>query len=159
MARNCSVAAALQVIGEQWALLALREVFMGVRRFDAIQEATGAPRAVLVRRLRTLVEAGVLELHDYREPGSRTRQEYRLTEVGRELQPVITALMQWGDKHLAGPGGPPLSVLHADCGAPVRAVLCCADGHQLADTGWEISPVVNRQNPSGAIPSGASLKQ
>ncbi|MFF2556518.1 winged helix-turn-helix transcriptional regulator [Nocardia sp. NPDC058058] len=135
MARNCSVAAALGIVGEQWALLALREVFLGVRRFDAIQEATGAPRAVLIRRLRTLVDSGVLELHDYREPGSRTRQEYRLTAAGRELQPVLTALMQWGDKHLAGPGGAPLAVSHADCGAPVRAVLRCDEGHQLPDTG------------------------
>lgn len=139
MARNCSVAATLELIGEQWSLLALREVFLGVRRFDAIQEATGAPRAVLVRRLRGLVEAGILELRDYREPGARTRQEYRLTAAGRELQPVLTALMQWGDKHLAGPAGPPLAITHTDCGAPVRAALCCAEGHHLEDTGRELT--------------------
>ncbi|WP_067535559.1 winged helix-turn-helix transcriptional regulator [Nocardia crassostreae] len=139
MARNCSVAATLAVVGEQWALLALREVFLGVRRFDAIQEATGAPRAVLVKRLKSLVDAGVLERRDYREPGARTRQEYRLTEAGRELQPVLTALMQWGDKHLAGPDGPPLAATHAKCGAPVRATLCCANGHHLADTGRELT--------------------
>ncbi|WP_040816605.1 winged helix-turn-helix transcriptional regulator [Nocardia concava] len=141
MARNCSVAATLELIGEQWSLLALREVFLGVRRFDAIQEATGAPRAVLVRRLRGLVEAGILERRDYREPGARTRQEYRLTAAGRELQPVLTALMQWGDKHLAGPEGPPLAVTHTDCGAPVRATLCCAEGHHLEDTGRELTAI------------------
>ncbi|MGX1805449.1 winged helix-turn-helix transcriptional regulator [Nocardia sp. NPDC055321] len=139
MARICSVANALEVVGEQWALLALREIFLGVRRFDAIQAATGAPRAVLVRRLNTLVEAGVLERRDYREPGARTRQEYRLTEAGRELQPVLTALMQWGDRHLAGPAGPPLAITHTDCGAPVRATLCCEHGHQLADSGHELT--------------------
>ncbi|WP_067574527.1 winged helix-turn-helix transcriptional regulator [Nocardia acidivorans] len=147
MARNCSVAAALGIVGEQWALLALREVFLGVRRFDAIQEATGAPRAVLIRRLRTLVDAGVLEPRDYREPGARTRQEYHLTTAGRELQPVLTALMQWGDKHLAGPAGPPLAVSHADCGAPVRAVLCCTEGHRLPDTGRGLIAT-----PAGAQP-------
>ncbi|MFI5776221.1 winged helix-turn-helix transcriptional regulator [Nocardia sp. NPDC051570] len=138
MARECSVAAALGVVGEQWSLLVLREVFLGVRRFDAIAEATGAPRAVLMRRLRTLVDAGVLARRDYREPGARTRQEYHLTAAGRELQPVLTALMQWGDKHLAGPAGPPLTVTHAECGAPVRATLRCEHGHVLADTGREM---------------------
>ncbi|WP_460717886.1 winged helix-turn-helix transcriptional regulator [Nocardia heshunensis] len=139
MARNCSVAATLELIGEQWSLLALREVFLGVRRFDAIADATGAPRAVLVRRLRTLVETGILERVDYREPGARTRQEYRLTSAGRELQPVLTALMQWGDKHLAGPDGPPLAITHTECGEPVRATLCCAAGHHLEDTGRELT--------------------
>ena len=123
------------MVGEQWALLILREVFLGVGRFDAIQEATGVSRAVLMQRLNWLVEADVLQRRDYREPGSRMRQEYRLTEAGRELQPVLTALMQWGDKHLAGPAGPPLVVTHADCGAPVRATLRCEHGHVLADTG------------------------
>lgn len=138
MARRCSVAAALTVLGEQWALLALREVALGVRRFDAIQEATGAPRAVLSRRLRSLVEAGVLERCDYREPGSRGRQEYRLTPAGRELQPVLTALMQWGDRYLSGEQGPPLAVTHADCGAPVHAELVCEKGHLLGETGREL---------------------
>ena len=135
MARRCSVAATLAIVGEQWALLALREVFLGVRRFDAIQEATGAPRAVLSRRLQSLVEAGVLARQEYREPGSRGRQEYRLTAAGRELQPVLTALMQWGDTHLAGADGPPLVVTHTDCGAPVRSVLVCEEGHILGVDG------------------------
>lgn len=141
MPRRCSVAATLAVVGEQWALLALREVALGVRRFDAIQAATGAPRAVLSRRLRTLVDAGVLERTDYREPGSRRRQEYRLTEAGRELQPVLTALMQWGDKHLAGAEGPPLAVTHSGCGAPVRAKLVCDEGHVLGETGRDLTAV------------------
>lgn len=139
MARRCSVADTLRVVGEQWALLVLREVFLGVRRFDAIQEKTGAPRAVLVRRLRALVDAGVLVRRDYRDAGARTRQEYHLTESGRELQPVLTALMQWGDKHLAGPAGPPLRVTHTGCGEPVRATLRCATGHHLDDTGRELT--------------------
>ncbi|MGH3648673.1 MAG: winged helix-turn-helix transcriptional regulator [Micromonosporaceae bacterium] len=133
--RACSVAQTLELVGERWSLLVLREVFLGVRRFEAIHDATGAPRAVLTRRLRALVEAGVLQRHTYREPGARARDEYRLTPAGRELQPVLTALMQWGDRHLDWPGGPPLRVTHAGCGAPVRATLRCADGHVLDDTG------------------------
>ncbi|MBE9375347.1 helix-turn-helix transcriptional regulator [Saccharopolyspora sp. HNM0983] len=135
MARECSVARSLEIVGERWSLLVLREVFLGVHRFDRIRAATGAPRAVLVRRLDALVAHGVLRRDDYRDTGARTRQEYRLTEAGRELQPVLTALMQWGDRHLTGPDSPPLRLLHADCGSPVRAELRCARGHRLDDTG------------------------
>ncbi|MEU1208581.1 helix-turn-helix domain-containing protein [Nocardia sp. NPDC005825] len=144
MARECSVAAALAVVGEQWSLLVLREVALGVRRFDAIQEATGASRAILGARLRGLTEAGVLERVEYREPGSRTRHEYQLTVAGRELQPVLTALMQWGDRHLAGPEGPPLTVTHTGCGATVRATLRCEHGHVLPDTGRDLDIRHNR---------------
>lgn len=144
MARDCSVARTLAVVGEQWALLVLREVFLGVRRFDAIQRATGAPRAVLARRLNTLVETGVLRRRDYRVSGGRTRHEYRLTDAGRELQPVLTALMQWGDRHLADGQDPPMVITHSECGAAVRAVLCCEHGHQLDDSGRELTATPTR---------------
>lgn len=140
MARECSVAKSLEVVGERWSLLVLREVFLGVRRFDRIRAATGAPRAVLVRRLDALVEHGVLRRDDYRDEGARTRQEYRLTEAGRELQPVMTALMQWGDRHLADPVDPPLRLLHDGCGEPVRAELRCARGHRIEDSGRGLDP-------------------
>ncbi|MGK5531518.1 winged helix-turn-helix transcriptional regulator [Streptomyces sp. URMC 129] len=133
--RVCSVARALEVVGERWALLVLREVFLGVRRFGSIREATGAPRAVLAGRLRDLVAAGVLVRREYREPGERVRHEYELTPAGRELQPVLTALMQWGDRHLAGAGGPPVELRHQDCGGRVRAALVCEHGHRLPETG------------------------
>ncbi|MDV8013875.1 helix-turn-helix domain-containing protein [Rhodococcus sp. IEGM 1241] len=144
MARECSVAAALTVVGEQWSLLILREVFLGVRRFDGIMETTGVSRTILTSRLRSLVAAGVLERIDYHEAGSRTRQEYRLTPAGRELQPVLTALMQWGDRYLVSPAGPPLTVFHADCGATVRATLRCEQGHVLPDTGHALNVRHNR---------------
>ncbi|HEY7045871.1 MAG TPA: helix-turn-helix domain-containing protein [Jatrophihabitantaceae bacterium] len=136
--RECSVARTLEVVGERWSLLVLREVFLGVRRFDAMRAATGAPRAVLAERLRALVAAGVLTRREYRDEGARTRHEYRLTDAGRELQPALTALMQWGDKHRPLPDGPPLRVSHTGCGAPVRARLVCDDGHLLPDTGREL---------------------
>jgi DNA-binding HxlR family transcriptional regulator len=138
MPRTCSVAETLELIGERWSLLVLREVFLGVRRFDAIQVATGAPRAVLATRLKKLVDVGVLRRETYREAGDRPRAEYQLTAAGRELQPVLTALMQWGDRHLTWRNGPPLVVTHADCGAPVRATLRCAAGHVLDDTGRQL---------------------
>ncbi|MBP2478215.1 DNA-binding HxlR family transcriptional regulator [Crossiella equi] len=140
--RTCSVARTLSVVGERWSLLVLREVMLGVRRFEAIRQHTGAPRAVLTERLRSLEEAGVLERREYREEGARTRYEYRPTEAGRELQPVLTALMQWGDRHLGAAGDPdwpPLRVAHrGECGGQVRAVLTCEHGHRLGDDGREL---------------------
>jgi len=131
--RVCSIARALDVVGERWSLLVIREVSLGVRRFDAIRAATGAPRAVLTDRLANLVSAGVLERVGYREEGARARQEYRLTPAGRELAPVLTALRQWGDRYLSGEAGPPVAFTHADCGAPVRVQHICADGHLIED--------------------------
>jgi DNA-binding HxlR family transcriptional regulator len=138
MSRTCSAARALEIVGERWSLLVLRELLLGVRRFEQIRAATGAPRAVLADRLRGLVDAGLLTRREYRDTGARARFEYRLTDAGRELQPVLIALMQWGDKHRTPPGGPPLRVTHAGCGAPVRARLMCADGHELGDDGRDL---------------------
>ncbi len=131
--RTCSIARSLEVVGERWSLLVVREVNMGVRRFADIRAATGAPPAVLTDRLRTLVELGVLSTHPYQEPGTRTRSEYVLTDAGRELATVLTALMDWGDRHLAGEAGPPVVVRHRDCGAPVHARLVCDGGHLVED--------------------------
>lgn len=119
--RVCSVARTLEVIGEKWSLLALREVFFGVRRFDAIQRNTGAPRDILSVRLRKLVAEGLLERRQYQERPARF--EYRLTPAGRELQPVLLTLMQWGDRHLAH-GAPPTTFRHR-CGADLEPVLTC----------------------------------
>lgn len=127
----CSIRRTLEVIGEKWTVLVLREAFNGVRRFDRMRDHLGVSDAVLSARLRTLVEYGVLEATPYREPGSRTRNEYRLTERGLELYPVMIALLRWGDAHRAGQEGPPLEVTHADCGEPLHAVVRCAAGHEL----------------------------
>src|SRR4051812_16636901 len=94
--RPCSIASALSVVGEKWALLALRELFLGNRRFDRIAENTGAPRDILTTRLRSLESAGIIVRERYQERPARF--EYRLTQAGRELQPVILALRTWGDR-------------------------------------------------------------
>jgi hypothetical protein len=94
---------------------------------------TPIPRQVLTDRLRTLEQHRILRRHRYQEPGARARSEYRLTEKGFDLYPVLVAVRDWGDKYLAGAEGPPLVTVHRDCGAPVRAELRCADGHTLAD--------------------------
>jgi len=119
--RVCSIARTLELVGERWALLALREVFLGVRRFDAIQRNTGAPRDILSARLRKLIAAGLLERRQYQERPARF--EYRLTEAGRDLLPVLLTLMDWGDRHLAD-GGAPLTYRHR-CGADFKPVLVC----------------------------------
>ena len=127
--RACSVARTLDIVGEKWALLAVREVFLGNRKFDEMVRRTGAPRDTLAARLRTLVGAGILERRQYCEHPAR--YEYRLTDAGRDLYPVITTLMRWGDKYLAGDGGPPL-VLQHHCGHQmVATVICEACGEPL----------------------------
>ncbi len=126
---RCSVAHALAVLGERWTILVLREAFYGVRRFDEMQRAIGCARNVLADRLTTLVEHGVLARVGYRDQGQRERFEYRLTPMGIEAFPVIVALLQWGDRWLPAPGGPPIEVVHRDCGAKVRAELRCEHDH------------------------------
>jgi DNA-binding HxlR family transcriptional regulator len=140
---NCSVARTLEVIGEKWTILVLREIFNGVRRFDDIQRHIGIPRPILSDRLCRLLDEGVVRRFEYREQGQRARHEYRLTEAGLELQTVLLALMEWGDRHPAGPGGAARVVYHRDCGEPVHVRLVCDAGHTL------VSPreVVGHQGP------------
>src|SRR5580765_5853048 len=97
--RTCSVARTIDIVGERWALLAIREVFLGVRRFDEMIRNTGAPRDTMAARLRMLVERGVLERRQYSE--HPPRDEYVLTPAGRDLYPLILTTMQWGDRYLA----------------------------------------------------------
>lgn len=129
---NCSVQRTLAVIGEKWTLLLIRDAANGVHRFADYRRHIGLSDAVLTDRLHTLVAHGVFETRDYQAPGQRQRQEYRLTAHGWELLPVLIALMQWGDKHLADDKGGPLQVLHTACGHPVEAVVRCShDGDVL----------------------------
>jgi DNA-binding HxlR family transcriptional regulator len=138
--QDCTIEAALAIVGEKWTFLVLREAFNGIRRFGDMQRRTGAPRQVLSERLARLVEAGILRKVPYQETGQRARGEYRLTERGLDLFPVIAALLDWGDKHAAGPDGPIVTLTHRDCGAPVRLRLGCADGHAL-DSARQVTPV------------------
>jgi DNA-binding HxlR family transcriptional regulator len=116
------VARTLEIVGEKWALLAVREVFLGNRRFDEMARRIGAPRDTLAARLRSLVSAGILERRQYSDHPARF--EYRLTEAGHDLYPVILTLMRWGDQHLAGDDGPPMVLEHA-CGHRLVATVVC----------------------------------
>jgi DNA-binding HxlR family transcriptional regulator len=118
-----SVGRALGLVGERWTLLILREAFFGVRRFGQLARNLNIPRPTLSSRLRTLVDAGLLERVLYaRQPD---RHEYRLTEAGRDLFPAIVALMRWGDAHFGGPDGPPIVLRHHTCGELADPHLSC----------------------------------
>jgi DNA-binding HxlR family transcriptional regulator len=124
--RECAIADALAVIGERWSLLALREVFFGVRRFDQIQRNTGASRDILAARLRTLVGAGVLRKVQYEE--HPPRYEYVLTDAGKDLNVVLSALREWGERHITE--GDPPTVWRHDCGAELGTKTVCAHCEQ-----------------------------
>ncbi len=109
----CSIARTLEVLGERWTLLVIRDVFNGNRRFDQIQENLGVARNVLSARLAWLVDEDILEKRAYQE--RPPRYEYFLTEKGLDLWPVMMSLLDWGDRHLADPVGPPMLVRHKGC--------------------------------------------
>jgi DNA-binding HxlR family transcriptional regulator len=128
-ATHCSVAKALDVVSTRTAFLLLREAFYGTTRFDDFAERVGASEPVTSARLRELVSAGLLAKEPYKEPGQRTRQLYVLTEMGRDLFPVLVALMQWGDRWTNNGGYVHLE--HASCGGVVHAELRCEHGHEV----------------------------
>jgi DNA-binding HxlR family transcriptional regulator len=138
--RECSVARTLEIVGEKWALLAVREVFLGNGRFDEMVRRTGAPRDTMAARLRILVGSGILERRQYSE--HPVRFEYHLTDAGRDLYPVILTLMAWGDRYLAGSAGPPLELEHR-CGHRLSAQLVCEACGDPVVAG-EVRPARNR---------------
>jgi DNA-binding HxlR family transcriptional regulator len=137
---NCAIGATVGLIGERPTFLVLREAFNGVRRFADMQRRTGMPRQVLSDRLARLVGEGLLRKVPYQEDGQRRRYEYRLTEKGLDLYPVLVALMEWGDRHAVGPSGPQVLLRHRDCGEPVGLQMACRAGHVL-ESAREVTPV------------------
>ena len=119
-----SVGRALGLIGDHWTLMILREALFGVRRYGQLARNLGIPRPTLSARLRSMVDSGLFERVLYAKDPDRF--EYRLTEAGRDLFPAAVLLMRWGDKHLAGPEGPPLVLRHHECGEIADAELTCA---------------------------------
>jgi DNA-binding HxlR family transcriptional regulator len=130
--QNCSIAGSLAVIGERWTLLVMREVLLGRRRFQDIRRNTGIATNILSDRLATLVEHGVLERRLYNEhPESH---EYVPTAKGLDVHPVLVALLQWGDRHVAE-AGPPRVFVHASCGHDADPRLVCAHCAEPIETG------------------------
>lgn len=132
-ARNprCSLARSLEVLGEKWTLLVVREAFFGRTRFAEFRERLGVAPDVLTDRLATLVEVGVLSRRAYREPGERERDEYVLTEEGRALLPVLGAFVHWGDEYLPTGFGPATRYTDAR-GDTVRLAFVDPDGREVA---------------------------
>jgi DNA-binding HxlR family transcriptional regulator len=136
---NCSIGAAVKIIGERQTFLVLREAFNGVRRFDDMQRRTAIPRQVLSDRLARLIDEGLLRKVPYQDSGQRRRYEYRLTDKGLDLYPLLVALMAWGDQYAVGPEGPQALLRHRDCGEPVELHLSCRAGHVLGSA-REVAP-------------------
>ena len=144
--QRCSIAGALEVVGERWSLLIVRDVLLGVRRFDELQANLGIARNVLQSRLTRLMERGVIEKRAYQE--RPTRYEYFLTEKGLDLWPTIVALLQWGDKYELPEAGPPVLLEHKRCGGAVdEHRICAACGSRLS-----VRDVVAKAGP-GASPN------
>lgn len=117
---NCSIAMSMDVIGTRSSMLILREALYGTTRFDDFARRTKVTEAIVASRLRQLTELGLFVRQPYREPGKRTRYEYLLTDMGRDLLPAVFALMQWGNKHLQGEQGGPLRLVERGTGEPVE---------------------------------------
>jgi DNA-binding HxlR family transcriptional regulator len=121
--QTCSIAGALEVVGERWSLLIVRNIFLGLRRFDEMQAQLGIARNVLQARLTKLIDEGVLERRLYQEHPAR--YEYRLTDKGLDLWPTVVALMQWGDRYAPPAGGPAVVIEHRGCGGAVGEHRVC----------------------------------
>lgn len=135
---NCSIAQTLEVIGEWWTPLILRDAMWGITRFDDFQQRLGIARNILSKRLDRLVEEGVMERRTY--DAGRQRHDYRLTEKGKDLWQVLVVLRQWGDTWIAGEGNEPALIRHTGCGEVAHAVLTCDKcGEELHRR--EIAPV------------------
>lgn len=131
-AGQCSIAHAASILGDRWSLLVLREIALGVDRFDAVQAHLDVSRRTLTERLGALLAAGVVERVPYKPAGQRIRHRYRLTPSGQDLRPVLQALGDWGARHRPDDVGPPITVARCDCGAPAHVTLRCEAGHEIA---------------------------
>lgn len=139
---TCSIARTAQILGDRWTVLIIRDMFNGVRRFDALKEHLNVSRDVLTKRLQLLVDEGLVDKRPVKVEGQRARHEYVLTAAGRDLRTVLVALLDWGDVHRAGADGPPAALEHEDCGEAVHAELMCEAGHAIeASTRTRLVPL------------------
>src|SRR4051794_414114 len=142
----CSVGKTLEVVGERWTLLLLREAFYGVRRFDEFQRNLGVARNILTDRLQRLVANGVFERRPYQERPPRF--EYRLPQRGIDLYPALISLMEWGDRYLAEPSGGPVVLEHKGCEhASVPYMACSHCGEPI--TARDMRPTPRRATRAG----------
>lgn len=140
----CPIGRTMELIGTRSAMLLMREAYYGTTRFDDFAQRVGITENVAAARLRELTEAGLLRREPYREPGQRTRHEYRLTEKGHDLAPVVLGLFEWGSRHLAVPGRNPPRLRHTECGSDVHVAVTCAEGHDVPLREITVEPAPRR---------------
>ena len=128
---NCSIARTLEIVGEKWTILILREIWYGSSRFSEFEHVLGCPRNLLAERLKMLVQEGILATETYKEPGARSRPKYVITQKGIDLVPAVMGLMQWGDKYRADPEGPAVEARHRGCGGHVDVQIRCERDHHV----------------------------
>jgi DNA-binding HxlR family transcriptional regulator len=164
--KYCSISRALDVVGEKWTLLLIREAIYGVRRFDDFARALNCGRAVLSARLKMLTDEGVLEGREYAVPGQRKRVEYHLTEKGRELFLAVQALSQWSERWMPPPEGPVARVIDRQSGRPVTVVMTSDPGVQrltmndidiLPGPGAKLLPQTEKK--SGAVKGARKVRE
>jgi DNA-binding HxlR family transcriptional regulator len=126
---ECPVEKTMALLGTKSAMLIMREAFYGTTRFDDFWRRVGVTKAAASARLNELVDAGLLARRPYKEPGQRSRDEYALTDAGRDFMPVVWAMFEWGQRHLPRPTA--LRLIHKDCGADATVTVRCADGHDV----------------------------
>jgi DNA-binding HxlR family transcriptional regulator len=149
---SCSLARTVSVIGDRWTLLILRDCFLRVRRFEQFQERLGITRPILADRLKKLVDEFVLTKVAYQQ--RPVRYEYRLTQKGLDLHPVIMSLVHWGDLHMAGKKGRPLLHRHTDCGKLFDPVMACSEcGEPVSPRHVHVEPGPGARNPHH-LPAG-----
>ena len=143
----CTIARAADLLGDGWTLLIIRQACLGTRRFEDFQRALGLGRNVLAARLRLLVDEGLLRREEYQQHPSRS--EYRLTDKGREVYPVLAAMAAWGERWLTGPEGTPLVLHHTTCDSDMHAVVVCSECDQDLDV-REVLAQPGPGHPDGA---------
>jgi len=146
-ASHCPIESAMGLVGSRPAMLIMREVFYGTRRFDDFVQRVEMAPATASTHLRALTEAGLLERQPYREPGGRTRDEYALTEAGADLMPVLIGLFEWGRRYTQAQ--PLIEFEHAGCGHPIDVHVQCTAGHDLAPEDITLRPAATRSETGG----------
>jgi DNA-binding HxlR family transcriptional regulator len=126
---ECPIEKTMALLGTKSTMLIMREAYYGTTRFDDFWRRVGITKAAAAARLTELVDAGLLRRRPYREPGQRSRDEYVLTDAGRDFMPVVLAMFEWGRRHL--PYNAPLRLAHTDCGAEATVEIRCAEGHRV----------------------------
>jgi DNA-binding HxlR family transcriptional regulator len=154
--QTCSIAGTLEIVGDRWTLLILRDLFRGLHRFDEIQQNLGIARNILTVRLGKLRDEGIVETRPYRGPRG-VRDAYHLTDRGKALHPIMLAMMQFGDRHVWTDGlGPPVHIRHRDCDHRTDAgTLCSHCGQPLTADSVDYLPNMKRFAQLGTRADGS----